>query len=46
MSDMTLMKLLRSNGLSEKETVHGFLSSFKNWCMGRGHATLPVEDAA
>ena len=33
MSDMTLTKLLRSTGLSERATVHGFRSSFKNWTL-------------
>ena len=31
MSDMTLTKVLRSTGLGERATVHGFRSSFKNW---------------
>ena len=30
MSDMTLTKVLRSVGLAERATVHGFRSSFKN----------------
>ena len=33
MSDMTLMKVLRSTGLAERATVHGFRSSFKNWTL-------------
>ena len=31
MSDMTLTKVLRSTGLAQRATVHGFRSSFKNW---------------
>ena len=39
MSDMTLTKVLRSTGLAERATVHGFRSSFKNWTLGAdGHA--------
>ena len=33
MSDMTLTKRLRSTGLSERATVHGFRSNFKNWTL-------------
>ena len=33
MSDITLTRLLRSTGLSERATVHGFRSSFKNWTL-------------
>ena len=32
LSDMTLMKLLRDKGLSDRATVHGFRSSFRDWC--------------
>jgi integrase len=32
LSDMTLTKLLRDNGLAETATVHGFRTSFKTWC--------------
>jgi integrase len=32
MSDMTLTKLLRDWGLANEATVHGFRSSFKDWC--------------
>ena len=32
MSDMTLMKVLRATGLAEAATVHGFRSSFRDWC--------------
>ena len=33
MSDMTLTKILRSTGLADRATVHGFRSSFKNWTL-------------
>ena len=33
MSDMTLGNVLRSTGLAERATVHGFRSSFKNWTL-------------
>ena len=32
MSDMTLTKVLRTTGLAERTTVHGFRSSFRDWC--------------
>ncbi len=31
LSDMTLTKLLRSKGLADRATVHGFRSSFRDW---------------
>ena len=31
LSDMTLTKLLRSVGLAERATVHGFRSAFRDW---------------
>ena len=33
LSDMTLMKALRSTGLADRTTVHGFRTSFKTWAM-------------
>ena len=33
LSDMTLTKVLRTTGLAERATVHGFRTSFKTWCM-------------
>ena len=45
-SDMTLTKLLRTTGLAERATVHGFRSSFKNWCMERTDAPWAVGEAA
>ncbi len=32
LSDMTLTKILRTTGLAEKTVVHGFRSSFRDWC--------------
>ena len=29
---MTLTKVLRSTGLAERATIHGFRSSFRDWC--------------
>ena len=31
LSDMTLTKLLRSTGLADRATVHGFRSTFRDW---------------
>jgi integrase len=36
LSDMTLLKRLRDMGLDGKATVHGFRSSFKDWCADTG----------
>ena len=46
MSDMTLTKVLRSVGLAERATVHGFRSSFKNWTLERTDAPWAVSEAA
>ena len=32
LSNMTLTKVLRDTGLAERATVHGFRSSFRDWC--------------
>ena len=32
LSDMSLTKVLRDNKLAERATVHGFRSSFRDWC--------------
>ena len=32
LSNMTFTKILKLNGLSEKTTVHGLRSSFRDWC--------------
>ena len=44
LSDMTLTKVLRSVGLAERATVHGFRSSFKNWTLEQ--TDTPVSEAA
>ena len=46
MSDMTLTKILRSVGLAERATVHGFRSSFKNWTLEQTDTPWVVSEAA
>ncbi len=46
MSDMTLMKVLRSVGLADRTTVHGFRSSFKNWTLEQTDTPWAVSEAA
>ena len=46
LSDMTLTKILRTTGLAERGTVHGFRSSFKVWCMERTDTPWAVSEAA
>ena len=46
MSDMTLTKILRSAGLAERATVHGFRSSFKNWTLEKTDTPWAVSEAA
>ena len=46
MSDMTLTKVLRSTGLAQRATVHGFRSSFKNWTMEQTDTPWVVAEAA
>ena len=36
LSPMTLTKILRDQGLAERGTVHGFRSSFRDWCAETG----------
>ena len=46
MSDMTLTKLLRDNGLGERTTVHGFRSSFRDWASEKtntDHAVMELS---
>ncbi len=46
LSDMALTKLLRDNGFSERTTVHGFRSSFRNWAQeqtGASHAAMELS---
>ena len=46
MSDMTLTKVLRSVGLAERATVHGFRSSFKDWTLERTDTTRAASESA
>ena len=46
MSIMTLMKVLRTVGLAERTTVHGFRSSFRDWaaeCTDAEHAVMEMS---
>ena len=45
LSDMTLTKVLRDNGLAERCTVHGFRSSFRDWCADTGKPREIAEAA-
>lgn len=45
MSDMTLTKILRTTGLAERATVHGFRSSFRDWCADTGRPRELAEAA-
>ena len=45
MSDMTLTKLLRDNGLADRATVHGFRSCFRDWCADTGKPRELAEAA-
>ena len=46
LSDMTLTKVLRDNGLAAKTTVHGFRTTFKTWCMEQTDTPWAVGEAA
>ena len=46
MSDMTLMKVLRSTGLADRATVHGFRSSFRDWAAERTNTPHAVMELA
>ena len=46
LSDMTLTKVLRSLGLADRSTVHGFRSSFKNWTLEQTDTPWAVSEAA
>ena len=46
LSDMTLTKVLRDNGLAETATVHGFRTSFRTWVMERTETPWAVGEAA
>ena len=46
LSNMTLTKVLRTTGLAEKATVHGFRSSFRDWageCTHTAHAVVELS---
>ena len=46
MSIMTLMKVLRTVGLAERTTVHGFRSSFRDWaaeCTDAEHVVMEMS---
>ena len=45
LSDMTLTKILRAAGLAERATVHGFRSSFRDWCADTGKPREIAEAA-
>ena len=45
LSDMTLTKVLRSTGLAERATIHGFRSSFRDWCADTGKPREIAEAA-
>lgn len=45
LSDMTLTKVLRDNGLADRSTVHGFRSSFRDWCADTGKPREIAEAA-
>ena len=44
LSDMSLTKLLRDNGLADRATVHGFRSSFRTWASERTNADHAVME--
>ena len=45
LSDMTLTKMLRDAGLADRTTVHGFRSSFRDWCAETGKPRELAEAA-
>ena len=45
LSPMTLTKILRDQGLAERATVHGFRSSFRDWCAETGKPREVAEAA-
>ena len=45
MSDMTLTKVLRATGLADKTVVHGFRSTFRDWCADTGKPREIAEAA-
>ena len=45
LSNMTLTKVLRDTGLAERATMHGFRSSFRDWCADTGKPREIAEAA-
>ena len=45
LSDMTLTKVLRDNGLADRTTVHGLRSTFRDWCAETGKPREIAEAA-
>ena len=45
LSNMTLTKILRGQGLAERTTVHGFRSAFRDWCAETGKPREIAEAA-
>ena len=45
LSDMSLTRCLRSVGLADRATVHGFRSSFRDWCADTGKPREVAESA-
>ena len=46
LSDMTLTKILRTVGLADRATVHGFRTSFKTWTMEQTDTPWAVGESA
>jgi integrase len=46
LSDMTLTKVLRTTGLAQRATVHGFRTSFRTWCMEETTVPWAVGESA
>ena len=45
LSNMTLTKVLRDRGFADKATIHGFRSSFRDWCAETGKPREIAEAA-
>lgn len=45
LSDMSLTKVLRTTGLAERTVVHGFRSTFRDWCADTGKPRELAEAA-
>ena len=45
LSNMTLTKILRNQGLAARATVHGFRSTFRDWCAETGRPREIAEAA-